>query len=198
MPLLFAREILHKVLTIESQCGEDTEIQVLCESSEELRRRLGAGYLDIAFIINPSEPPPQVAIEWTEPWVWVGAPDLVLKQDDKIPLIVTPTDRYTIEFVEKAGRPYVIRFMAPSLGARLDAMRAGVGFMSLAARLVTEDMRVVGSNVLPPFPETPAGIYLREGLEGGGIANVIEAFIAACRPATTPGHPAFAWQLRSA
>ena len=61
-------------------------------------------------------------------------------------------------------RTILIRFMAPSLGARKEAMRAGLGFMSVAERLVTEDMKIVGSNVLPPFPETLAGIYLREGL----------------------------------
>jgi DNA-binding transcriptional LysR family regulator len=197
LPLLFAREVLHKVLKIEAQCGHDTEIQILCESSDELRRRLGAGYIDIAFFINPTERPPQIAIEWTEPWVWVGAPALTLNKDDKIPLIVTPSDRFTIEFIEKTGRPYVVRFMAPSLGARLDAMRAGVGFMGLAARLVTDDMQVITGDTLPTFPDTAAGVYLREGLEAGSIADVLEAFITACKPATT-GRPAFTSQLRSA
>ena len=196
LPLLFTRAVLGDVLKIGSIHEGETELQIFCESSEELRKRLAAGYLDVAFIINPQEAPPQVVTEWTEPWVWVCASDFVLKQGAKIPLIVTPTDRYTIEVVERIGRPYVIRFMAPSLGARTEAMRAGLGFMSIAERLVTEDMKIVGSNVLPPFPETLAGIYLREGLELGSLAKFIEAFVAVCKPPSLE-RPSFGWRVRT-
>ena len=196
LPLLFTRAVLGDVLKIGSIQEGETELQIFCESSEELRKRLAAGYLDVAFIINPQEAPPQVVTEWTEPWVWVCASDFVLKQGAKIPLIVTPTDRYTIEVVERIGRPYVIRFMAPSLGARTEAMRAGLGFMSIAERLVTEDMKIVGSNVLPPFPETLAGIYLREGLELGSLAKFIEAFVAVCKPPSLE-RPSFGWRVRT-
>ena len=196
LPLLFTRAVLGDVLKIGSIQEGETELQIFCESSEELRKRLAAGYLDVAFIINPQEAPPQVVTEWTEPWVWVCASDFMLKQGAKIPLIVTPTDRYTIEVVERIGRPYVIRFMAPSLGARKEAMRAGLGFMSIAERLVTEDMKIVGSNVLPPFPETLAGIYLREGLELGSLAKFIEAFVAVCKPPSLE-RPSFGWRVRT-
>ena len=196
LPLLFTRAVLGDVLKISSTHEGEPELQVFSESSEELRKRLAAGYLDVAFIINPQEAPPQVVTEWTEPWVWVCASDFVLKQGAKIPLIVTPTDRYTIEVVERIGRPYVIRFMAPSLGARKEAMRAGLGFMSIAERLVTEDMKIVGSNVLPPFPETLAGIYLREGLELGSLAKFIEAFVAVCKPPSLE-RPSFGWRVRT-
>jgi DNA-binding transcriptional LysR family regulator len=196
LPLLFTRAVLGDVLKIGSIHEGETELQVFSESSEELRKRLAAGYLDVAFIINPQEAPPQVVTEWTEPWVWVCASDFLLKQGAKIPLIVTPTDRYTIEVVERIGRPYVIRFMAPSLGARMEAMRAGLGFMSIAERLVTEDMKIVGSNVLPPFPETLAGIYLREGLELGSLAKFIEAFVAVCKPPSLE-RPSFGWHVRT-
>jgi DNA-binding transcriptional LysR family regulator len=193
IPLLFAPSILGAVLKIGSEHESEMDIQVFCESSEELRKRLAAGYLDIAFIINPHEAPPQVVTEWTEPWVWVCAPDFVLKPDAKIPLIVTPTDQHTIELVGKTGRPYVVRFMAPSLGARSEAMRAGLGLMNIAERLVTDEMKVVGGNTLPPFAETLAGVYLREGLELGSIGRVIEAFVAACKP--TLERPS--WRLRA-
>jgi DNA-binding transcriptional LysR family regulator len=196
LPLLFARTVLNDVLKIGSDQEGETELQIFCDSSEELRKRLSAGYLDVAFMINPQEPPPQVVTEWTEPWVWACASDFVLKQGAKIPLIATPTDRYTIEVVEKIGRPYVIRFMAPSLGARVDAMRAGLGIMSIAERLVNEHMKVVGSNVLPPFPETLAGIYLREGLELTSLSPFIEAFVAACKPPNLE-RPSFGLRLRS-
>lgn len=196
LPLLFTRAVLGDVMKIGSDEDGEPEIQIFCDSSEELRRRLAAGYLDVAFIINPQEAPPQVVTEWTEPWVWVCAADFVLKQGAKIPLIVTPTDRYTIEVVERINRPYVIRFMAPSLGARVEAMRAGLGFMSIAERLMTEHMKIVGSNVLPPFPETLAGIYVREGLELGSLGRFIDAFVAACKPPSLE-RPSFGLRLRT-
>lgn len=196
LPLMFARTLLGEVLKIGSAQANEAEMQICCESSEELRRRLAAGYLDIAFIINPLEPPPQVVTEWTEPWTWVCAPDFVLKPGEKIPLIVTPTDRFTVEAAERAGRPYVIRFMAPSIGARIEAMLAGVGIMGIADRLVTEQMKVVGSSVLPPFPETPAGIYLREGLELGKLSGIVDAFVAVCKP-PAPAPSFLGWRLRT-
>jgi DNA-binding transcriptional LysR family regulator len=196
LPLLFTRAVLGDVMKIGSELEDETELQIFCDSSEELRKRVAAGYLDVAFMINPQEPPPQVVAEWTEPWVWACASDFVLKQGAKIPLIVTPTDRYTIEVVEKIGRPYIIRFMAPSLGARVEAMLAGLGIMSIAERLVTEHMKIVGSNVLPPFPETLAGIYLREGLELASLGKFIEAFVAACKPPSFE-RASFGLRLRS-
>jgi DNA-binding transcriptional LysR family regulator len=196
VPLMFARTILGKVLKIGADQDGEGEMQICCESSEELRRRLAAGYLDIAFIINPQDPPPQVVTEWTEPWAWVCASDFVLKPGAKIPLIVTPTDRFTIETVEKAGRPYGVRFMAPSIGARIEAMLAGFGVMGIAQRLVTDHMRVLGSHELPAFPETPAGIYLREGFELGKTCRIVDAFVAACKP-PSPAHSALGWRLRS-
>ena len=182
LPLVFAPTILSDVHRIEPSEDDETEIQVFCESSDELRRRLAAGYLDLACIISPQEPPAQVVTEWTEPWVWVCAPGFSLAPGAKIPLIVTPTDRYSIEAVERTGQPYVIRFVAPSVDARIEAMLAGMGIMTLAKRLVTDRMKIVGPHVIPPFPKTPTGIYLREGLEPARFSRIINAFIAVCKP----------------
>jgi DNA-binding transcriptional LysR family regulator len=195
LPLAFARNLLGEVLKIEASLDGDTDMQVCCESSEELRKRLSAGYLDVAFIINPQEPPPQVVTEWTEPWVWVCAPDFVLKPGARLPLIVTPTDRYTIEAVEKTGRPYVIRFMAPAIGARIEAMLAGVGMMNIAQRLVTDGMKIVASQVLPPFPKILSGVYLREGLELGKINGIVDTFVSVCKPRSLDA--SLGWRLRT-
>ncbi|MBV8744238.1 MAG: LysR family transcriptional regulator, partial [Xanthobacteraceae bacterium] len=143
LPFVFTPTILSDVLQIEGSTEDETEVQVFCDSSDELRRRLAAGYLDIAFLISPQDPPAQVVTQWMEPWVWVCAPGLSLSTGDTIPLIVTPTDRHTIEAVEKAGQPYVIRFVAPSVDARIEAMLAGVGIMTLPERLVTDRMKIV-------------------------------------------------------
>src|SRR6516225_9680599 len=54
LPFVFAPTILSDVLRIEGN-ADDTEIQVFCDSSDEIRRRLAAGYLDIGFIISPQD-----------------------------------------------------------------------------------------------------------------------------------------------
>jgi DNA-binding transcriptional LysR family regulator len=182
LPLVFSPAILSDVLRIEGDAEDGTEIQIFCDCSDELKRRLAAGYLDIAFIISPLDPPAQVVTQWTEPWVWVCAPGVSFSPGETIPLIVTPTDRHTIEAIEKAGRPYVIRFVAPSVDARIEAMLAGVGVMTIAERLVTNQMKIVGRHELPPFPKTASGIYVREGLEPARFARIIDAFVQACRP----------------
>ena len=188
LPFVFTPTILPHVLRIEANTDDEAEIQVFCDSSDELNRRLAAGYLDIAFLIRPLDPPAHVVTQWVEPWVWVCAPDLSLSPGDTVPLIVTPTDRHTIEAIEKAGRPYAIRFVAPSVDARIEAMLAGVGVMILAERLVTDRMKIVGRDVLPPFPRTPSGVYLREGLEPARFSQIIDAFVQACKPRETDQH----------
>jgi hypothetical protein len=75
-------------------------------------------------------------------------------------------------------------------------MLAGFGVMGIAQRLVTDHMRVLGSHELPAFPETPAGIYLREGFELGKTCRIVDAFVAACKP-PSPAHSALGWRLRS-
>jgi DNA-binding transcriptional LysR family regulator len=182
VPLVFAPTILSEMLRIEGNVDDETEIQIFCDNSDELKRRLAAGFLDIAFIINPQDSPTQAVAQWVEPWAWVCAPDLLLSPGDTIPLIVTPTDRHSIEAVEKAGRPYAIRFVAPSVDARIQAMLAGVGVMTLAERLVTDRMKIVGRDVLPPFPKTSSAVYLREGLESARFARIIDAFVRLCKP----------------
>jgi DNA-binding transcriptional LysR family regulator len=182
VPFVFAPTILSDVLRIEGHADDETEIQVFCDSSDELKRRLAAGYLDIAFVVSPEDSLAQGVTQWIEPWVWVCGPDLSLSPADTIPLILTPTDRHTIEAIEKAGRPYVIRFVAPSVDARIAAMLAGLGVMTLPKRLVTDRMKIVGRDVLPPFPKTPMGVYLREGLEPARFSRVIDAFVRACMP----------------
>ena len=152
----------------------------------KLKRRLEAGYLDIAFIISPLDLPAQVVTQWTEPWVWVCAPGVSFSPGETIPLIVTPTDRHTIEASEKAGRPYVIRFVAPSVDARIEAMLAGVGVMTLAERLVTDQMKILGRHELPPFPKTASGVYLREELNLLGSRG---SSTRSCKPANRASRP---------
>jgi hypothetical protein len=43
-------------------------------------------------------------------------------------------------------------------------------------------MKVVGRHVLPPFPKTLSGVYLREGLEPARFSRIIDAFVQACKP----------------
>ena len=59
LPLVFSPAILSDVLRIEGDAEDGTEIQIFCDCSDELKRRLAAGYLDIAFIISPLDPRPK-------------------------------------------------------------------------------------------------------------------------------------------
>lgn len=187
LPMLYAHAFLREVLAIVAAQRGEEDIQICCDSSEELRRRLAAGYLDVAFIINPSERPAQVLTEWTEKWVWVCAPDLILSPGAPIPIICTPTDRYTIPVMEKAGRQFTVPVITPDLTSRRIAVMAGAGFMIVPERLIWDGVKVAGEHFLPQFPKTPAGIYLREGVEACRLSRAVGAFEAIVKPAAAEG-----------
>lgn len=124
VPFVFAPTILSDVLQIEGNVDGETEIQIFCDSSDELKRRLAAGYLDIAFVISPQDFPAQVITEWAEPWVWVGSPDLPLSPGDTIPLILTP-NRSPHHRSGRKGGPSLRHSLCRPVGRRPHRSNAG-------------------------------------------------------------------------
>jgi hypothetical protein len=91
----------------------------------------------------------------------------VLSPGAPIPLISWPGttgDRVAVELLQDSGMHFFVAFSAPEFSARLAAVAAGLGVLTMQARNVTPGIEIVRDG-LPELPANKAGIYARDGLD---------------------------------
>ncbi|WP_183044234.1 LysR family transcriptional regulator [Pseudorhodoplanes sinuspersici] len=168
IPNVFADSMLSNVI-VACRGGSDGErTQFSCEPSQDLARSLASGYLDLAFIVSPRNPPAQPIYRWSEQLCWSCARDFLLSPGASIPLLSWPhgiSDQAAIEALENAGLQYLIVFVASDLAGHLAALRSRMGYFVLPERVVPADLKIAREHYLPSLPTCEAGIYIREGLE---------------------------------
>jgi DNA-binding transcriptional LysR family regulator len=148
-----------------SPAGE--QVSYRCDRVERLLGDINVGSIDVAYLCNVINPPRIAIAEWSEQTVWVKSPKLVLCPGAPMPLISWPGttgDRVAVELLEDSGMHFFVAFSAPEFSARLAAVAAGLGVLTMQARNVIPGIEVVRDG-LPPPPSNKAGIYARDGLE---------------------------------
>ncbi|MBX9777345.1 MAG: LysR family transcriptional regulator [Xanthobacteraceae bacterium] len=68
----------------------DDDPLITCDSTANLLRLLEAGFIDVAFLLDIAPITARVAVEWTERWRWIKAPDFVLSPGAPVPLVSCP------------------------------------------------------------------------------------------------------------
>jgi DNA-binding transcriptional LysR family regulator len=138
-----------------------------CDRTERLLGDLNLGSIDVAYLCNAINPPRIAVTQWSEQTVWVKSPKLVLAPGAPIPLISWPGttgDRVAVELLQDSGMHFFVAFSAPEFSARLAAVAAGLGVLTMQARNVIPGIEIVRSG-LPELPANKAGIYARDGLD---------------------------------
>lgn len=138
-----------------------------CDRGERLLGDLHVGSIDVAYLCNVINPPRVAVAQWSEQTVWVKSPRLVLSPGAPIPLISWPGttgDRVAVELLEDSGMHFFVAFSAPDFSARLAAVAAGLGVLTMQARNVIPGIEII-RNGLPELPPNKAGIYARDGLD---------------------------------
>jgi DNA-binding transcriptional LysR family regulator len=138
-----------------------------CDRGERLLGDLHVGSIDVAYLCNVINPPRVAVAQWSEQTVWVKSPRLALSPGAPIPLISWPGttgDRVAVELLEDSGMRFFVAFSAPDFSARLAAVAAGLGVLTMQARNVIPGIEII-RNGLPELPPNKAGIYARDGLD---------------------------------
>jgi LysR substrate binding domain len=138
-----------------------------CDRVERLLGDLNVGSIDVAYLCNAINPPRIAVAQWSEQTVWVKSPKLMLSPGAPIPLISWPGttgDRVAVELLQDRGLHFFVAFSAPEFSARLAAVAAGLGVLTMQARGVIPGIEIVRDG-LPELPANKAGIYARDGLE---------------------------------
>jgi DNA-binding transcriptional LysR family regulator len=186
LPVSFAGDILVNAFRSCTGAVKGAQIHLQCARSGELLKQLDTGFLDMAMVVVAPDKPVDFVSEWTENVVWARSADLHLGPGMALPYISWPdseTDRVAFEAMDRAGLRYVVSFAGKDFNARRAAVEAGLGFMLLPERGITDKLVVAREGFLPEVPPQRAGICVRDGLDREAFAPLLAAFEAAVRPA---------------
>ncbi len=160
--------------------------QVRCDVSERLLRDLQQSEIDLAVIFLQPAPPIEAYERWTESVVWVRGPAAIHDPAGPLPLVAQGEEcvltKLAIEALDRAGREWELAFSGPSSSSVAAAVAAGLGISAMVERLVPPDLTIWRDAQLPPLPDIPCGIYLRESHDRGLLEELAEALAKVIHP----------------
>ncbi len=144
------------------------EVHFYCDQSDDLRKSLLEGYLDIACLLNPSVDNCEIIDTWREEYIWVRSQNFVLSPGAPIPVVGWPgtvSDLPALSALERAGLAYRVVFTATDFQARANAVASGLGIMGIQRRQLRKPLVRATEYYLPPLQPVLAGICLRNGID---------------------------------
>ena len=185
IPVSFAARMLAGIFKASAAASDGAQVQMRCAASDELLKDIDSGYLDVALIAT-QPPAVEMTAVWDEPVIWVRSPELLVSPGAPIPYISWPnslTDRFALGAMEQAGLRHIVSFASADFIARYTAARAGLGFMVLPARAVSDIAMIARERFLPPLPLNRGGICLRDGFDAEAYAPLLRALKSCAMPA---------------
>jgi len=144
-------------------------VQIEYAGADELSRRLANGYLDLAVLPLTPQNAAAALVRWSEPLVFLCAPDFLLSPGRPIPLIGAAGDaahRAALAALEVAGQLFVLVVAADDWTARLSALRAGFGYVVAPERVAQmhldgRPLKIAREHFLPRLPDLRLGVFTR-------------------------------------
>lgn len=155
VPEDYAAFLLPRVLARFAQEHPLAEIELTCEPSPPLLKRLEAGMLDLALVTRgPNQP---FAVLRRERFVWAAAPEHGAWLREPLPVALfepgNVARRYAVEALQGAERPYRVACSCPSPLGVIAAAQAGLAVAGLVEACVPPGLKVLGdAEGLPPLP----------------------------------------------
>jgi DNA-binding transcriptional LysR family regulator len=158
LPDDYAPRLLPTVLASFATTHPNIEIEMTCEQSSCIHRRVEDGRLDIGIVTHGDCTKGKIGrIIRSEPLLWVSSAHHSVHCQSTIPLALgTPncTWRHSAtEALVNAGKQYRVAYVSSSAAAHTGAVMAGLAVSVLPESALTSDMRVLGDR--EGFPELP-------------------------------------------
>ncbi len=170
IPNEFAASFLPDILRRFAQSHPEVEVQVTCDLSVNLLRRLQQKHFDMVLALHSAHEVHSPDAVWMEDVVWVGAPGFSLQANSPLPLIVAPEGcvyrARIIQALNDGARSWRIAYTSPNFSGIYAGVLAGLGVTAVARSTVPEGLRVLGvAERLPTLPGVDMGLhYNREAL----------------------------------
>ncbi len=182
---IFARKLLADVVNHLPTSLTPAHYRFICGSVPYLAEKLSAGYVDLVFMLAPTESRRNMLAEWNEKIVWISAPEFSLPDDAAVPFVSREQgfiDRKVLEVLDDHEVPYSTVFTAGDLTALAAAVEAGIGIMVAPERVIPLPLVIARDRMLPKLPELRAGVFYKEGFDLKRNRLVVDAFLSAVVP----------------
>jgi DNA-binding transcriptional LysR family regulator len=184
---IFVRTVLSSLVS-QLPTASVAGYRFICGNAPYLAEKLKSGYVDMVFMLAPSESRRNQIAEWREKLIWVRAAHLSVPDDEPIPYLSREEgfiDKKVLDIFEDNDVPYRIVFSAVDLWNLSAAAEAGVGVMVTLERArlhMSESLIIAQDRALPKLPELRAGIFYKEGFDFKRNKSIVDAFVSAVRP----------------
>jgi DNA-binding transcriptional LysR family regulator len=161
-------------------------VQLVCDRSDSLQKRLGAGLCDAAVVFSSTDTAEAAAkFQWQEPLVWVCHPEFVLSPGAPLPLLSWPNsvpDQIAIKACEQANVSYTTEFVGDQLTALLEGLQLKLGYFCIAERAVPAGLKIAKDYFLPKLPAMHAGIYKNLDVTDGRLDALVRCIARVFEP----------------
>lgn len=177
----YADRFLPEILARFAHTHPLIQIQVHCQTSVELRDRIGAGTLDLA-LVTCGDGVFMGEVIRREPLVWVSSARHRTHEDATVPLALPQPGcawrRRILEALDGVGRDYRLGFISPNGTAINAAVLAGLGVSAIPQSTLKPGMRVLGETEgYPPLGSFDIAL-MRAATDLSSAAHALAAHIA--------------------
>lgn len=157
------------------------QVEVLCETSANLRPLLAEDRLDLAVITAGCGPGGETGeVLRREPVVWATADRHLAHEHEPLPLALFQAGcvfrDWALASLDGIGRPYRIAYTSASFSSILAAVKAGLAVTALCRSVLPAGVRPLGvEEGFPPLP--PTAITLQRGRPGSAVAEGLADYI---------------------
>jgi len=134
---------------------EMRDLQIVSDNSPAIAKLLLDGKIDIACIFentHSNDVSAAVVETFEEPLIWARSIDFVLSPGLPIPIITWPGDDWTATALTKHCISYRVAFNGEDVDAKLSAVEAGLGVMTLPEQLLPRSLACANEYYLPKLP----------------------------------------------
>jgi len=157
------------------------ELELHCDLSVALMRRLEAGQLDLALVTRQPRSPGGEVLR-REPLVWVAAQGHAPETEPTLPLSLFPQDTCAfrgraLAALSEAGRPWRVVYTSMSLTGQQAIVGAGLAVTVLIPSVVAPNLRVLesgGDGGLPVLPAVEIALHRRPGRPPEAVRRLSE------------------------
>lgn len=140
----YAASVLPLILSRFAEAYPLVHLEVLCDTTAQLRHRMDDGALDMAIMTSTPETEAGTVLR-REPVVWATSRQHAAHERDPLPLALFLPDcrfrAYALESLEREARPHRVAYSSHSLAGIQSAVLAGLAVTAIARSAVSQGMR---------------------------------------------------------
>lgn len=187
----YAERFMPTIIAEFSKSNPDVELNILCEPSPELLRKMNNNELDVALVTHEN-PNYRSELVRTEPLYWVTSLNHMVHEDENLPVAIGREDCCWRQLAEKAltdiNRDYHVLVASHSATVVAAAVLAGIAVAPLPECALQYGMRILTEkDGFPSLGMTQIGIMTRPGAPKPLVAALKQHIVASLDNITPNG-----------